>query len=107
LTSDLDSEFSLRDAQRDPEFSKERIWRWSRTTAWRLVKAVMAAAGIAGASAMPKGLRHSFGVNAFQSNVPPHLVQRWLGHASLRTTAIYADVSGSEERAFAARMWLR
>jgi integrase len=34
---------------------------------------------------MPKGLRHGFGVNAFQSLVPPHLVQRWLGHASLRT----------------------
>ena len=54
---------------------------------------------------MPKGLRHGFGVNAFQSNVPPHLVQRWLGHASLKTTAIYGDVIGPEERAFAARMW--
>ena len=54
---------------------------------------------------MPKGLRHGFGVNAFQSNVPPHLVQRWLGHASLRTTAIYGDVVGAEERGFAARIW--
>jgi integrase/recombinase XerD len=52
-----------------------------------------------------EGVRHSFGVNAFQSNVPPHLVQRWLGHASLRTTAIYGDVMGSEERSFAERMW--
>jgi site-specific recombinase XerD len=54
---------------------------------------------------MPKGLRHAFGVKAFQENVPPHLVQRWLGHASLRTTSIYADVMGPEERVFAARMW--
>ncbi len=54
---------------------------------------------------MPKGLRHGFGVNAFQSNVPPHLVQRWLGHASLRTTSIYGDVVGAEERGFAARIW--
>jgi hypothetical protein len=45
------------------------------------------------------------GVNAFQSYVPPHLVQRWLGRASLRTTSIYGDVVGMEERAFAARMW--
>jgi len=67
----------------------------------------MAAAGITGTPAMPKGLRHGFGVNAFQSNVPPHLVQRWLGHASLRTTAIYGDVIGPEERAFAARMWAK
>jgi integrase len=54
---------------------------------------------------MPKGLRHGFGVHAFQASVPPHLVQRWLGHASLRTTSIYADVMGPDERAFAARMW--
>ncbi|MGD0317725.1 MAG: hypothetical protein ABSB37_17685 [Xanthobacteraceae bacterium] len=47
------------------------------------------------------------GVNAFQSNVPPHLVQRRLGHPSLRTTSIYGDVMGPEERAFAMRMWAR
>jgi integrase/recombinase XerD len=67
----------------------------------------MTAAHVVGACAMPKGLRHSFGVNAFQANVPPHLVQKWLGHASLRTTAIYGDVIGPEESAFAARMWSR
>jgi integrase/recombinase XerD len=50
---------------------------------------------------MPKGLRHGFGVCAFQANVSTHLVQRWLGHASLRTTTIYADVIGRDERAFA------
>ena len=105
LLSDLDRHFHIRDAQRDPELANERLWRCSRTTAWRLVKEIMATAAISGTPAMPKGLRHGFGVNAFQSNVPPHLVQRWLGHASLRTTAIYADVIGSEERAFAARMW--
>jgi integrase/recombinase XerD len=102
---ELDRVFKLRIAQRDPQLANLRLWRWSRTTAWRYVKAVMAAAGIAGTPATPKGLRHGFGVNAFQSNVPPHLVQRWLGHASLRTTAIYGDVIGPEERAFAERMW--
>ena len=65
----------------------------------------MAAAGIAGTPAMPKGLRHGFGVNASSPRFPPHLVQRWLGHASLRTTAIYGDVIGPEERGIAARMW--
>jgi integrase/recombinase XerD len=105
LLSGLDRHFNIGEAQRDPELANERLWRFSRTTAWRLVKEIMAAAGISGTPAMPKGLRHGFGVNAFQSNVPPHLVQRWLGHASLRTTAIYADVIGAEERAFAARMW--
>jgi integrase/recombinase XerD len=105
LLTNLDCLFGLDAARRDPERAGKRIWRFSRTTAWRYVKAVMALAGITGTSAMPKGLRHGFGVKAFQANVPPHLVQRWLGHASLRTTAIYADVIGPEERAFAARMW--
>jgi integrase len=105
VLGELNRFFKLRHTQRDPDLAVERLWTWSRTTAWRRVKEVMAAAGISGAPAMPRGLRHSFGVNAFQSNVPPHLVQRWLGHASLRTTAIYADVIGPEEREFAARMW--
>jgi hypothetical protein len=30
-------------------------------------------------------------------------VQSWLGHASLRTTAVYRDVLGADERAFAAQ----
>jgi integrase len=105
ILRELNHTFRLLRMQRNPELAVERLWKWSRTTAWRRVKAVMAAAGISGAPAMPRGLRHSFGVNAFQSNVPPHLVQRWLGHASLRTTSIYGDVIGSEERAIAQRMW--
>jgi integrase/recombinase XerD len=103
----LDHTFNLRQRQRDPALACQRIWKWSRTTAWRRVKKVMAAAYIIGLPAMPKGLHHGFGVNAFQSFVPPHLVQKWMGHASLKTTAIYGDVMGSEERAFAARMWKR
>ena len=49
---------------------------------------LMAATGIVGIHAMPNGLRHGFGVNTFQSNVPSHFVQRWLGHASLEITVI-------------------
>jgi len=101
----LNSVFRLRLLQRDPQLATLRLWTWSRMTALRWVKEIMAAAKIAGTAATPKGLRHGFGVNAFQSNVPPHLVQRWLGHASRRTTAIYSDVIGPDERAFAERMW--
>lgn len=107
LLGELEHSFDLRRRQRDPVLANERIWSWSRTTAWRHVKRAMEVAGVAGTPATPKGLRHAFGVAAFQAQVPPHLVQRWLGHASLRTTAIYADVSGYEERAFASRMWIR
>jgi integrase/recombinase XerD len=90
--------FKLRILQRDPELAVERLWSWSRTTAWRRIKDVMTAAGISGAPAMPRGLRHTFGVNAFQSSIPPHLVQRWMGHASLRTTSIYGDGSACGPR---------
>jgi integrase/recombinase XerD len=69
----LDHTFHLRRSQRDPNSARRRIWNWSRTTAWRRVKETMATANIIGLPAMPKGLRHGFGVHAFESFVPPHL----------------------------------
>jgi integrase/recombinase XerD len=104
ILNDLTKLFDLPARERHRETAGARLWQWSRTTGWRHVKKVMDRAGIAGPAAMPKGLRHAFGVAAFQS-VPPHIVQRWLGHASLRTTAIYGNVSGEEERLFARRVW--
>lgn len=105
LLEQLDSHFALSNAQRNADLAGERIWPWSRTTAWRQVKALMESAGVINTAAMPKGLRHSFGVNAIQSKVPLPLIQRWLGHSKIETTAIYLDVLGPEERAVAARMW--
>src|SRR5690606_4497837 len=63
------------------------------------------AAGVKGGQATPKGLRHGFGVSAIQSKVPLNLVQRWLGHADIKTTAIYTSAMGEEERQIAAQMW--
>jgi integrase len=37
--------------------------------------------------------------------IPLPIVQRWLGHSRLETTAIYLDVSGDEERELAKRLW--
>ena len=66
----------------------------------------MTDAGIApGPHACPGGLRHGFALHAVRSGVPLHLVQRWLSHASLATTAIYLQAIGAEEREIAARMW--
>lgn len=83
------------------------LWGWCRQTAWRRVKAVMRAAGIHGVQAMPKGLRHGFGIANAEQNVPPALTQRWMGHARLETTAIYQHAVGREEQAFAKRLWRR
>jgi len=46
----------------DPELNGTRIWKWSRTTAWNRVKTTMRSAGIVEGPAMPKALRHAFGV---------------------------------------------
>jgi integrase len=85
--------------------AKLPLWTWSRATAWRRIKEVLAAAGIEGAQASPKGLRHAMGVAAVGQGIPLNLVQRWMGHAQLTTTAIYAEAVGEEERSIAARMW--
>lgn len=68
------------------------IWSVSRATAYRWVKAVMRTAKIAGVQAAPKGLRHSFAVAGISRAVPLTVLQRWLGHAQLETTAIYLNV---------------
>ncbi len=95
----------IRALQSHPERKDQRLWPWSRTKAWMVVKRVMCAAGITGAQASPKGLRHALGVNALQSSVPLNLVSRWLGHSRLSTTAIYTDATGDEEREIAESFW--
>jgi integrase len=81
------------------------LWEWSLKTAYTRVIEVMVQAGITGPHATPKGLRHGFGVACIERGIPLNLVQRWLGHAQLSTTAIYANAVGAEERGLAARLW--
>ena len=84
-----------------------RIWALSRATAFRCIKAQMIQAGITGAMASPKGLRHGFAVAAVAQSIPLPTVQKWLGHARLETTAIYLGVTDDEERNLARRLWGR
>jgi integrase/recombinase XerD len=83
----------------------ERLWPWGRTTAWKVVKTVMRKAGISESLCKPKALRHAFAVEAGQKSIPLNIVQRWLGHARIETTAIYAGAIGDEERNLARRSW--
>jgi len=87
------------------DLPRDRFWPCSRMTAYRYVSQIMREAGLTGGYASPKGLRHGFAVRAIQSNVPLNLVQRWLGHADIKTTAIYTNASGPEERELASRLW--
>ncbi len=99
----LDLVHGIREAERRGRHA--RLWTMHRATAWRIVSSAMHKAKIEGPQASPKGLRHGFAVKAVASSVPLNLVQKWLGHAQLSTTAIYADAIGDEEQAIAARMW--
>ncbi len=84
----------------------QRLWPWCRMTAWRKMDALMKAAGIEdGPHASPKGLRHGFGVAAVSKGISLNMVQKWLGHAQMETTAIYANAVGEEEQSIASRMW--
>lgn len=103
LMAALDRQFKLSASQRDE--ANRRLWPWHRVTAWRIIKQVMRRSSIAGRQACPRGLRHAFGVGSLQAGVPLNLAQRWLGHARISTTAIYAAASGPEEVAFAKRFW--
>ena len=84
----------------------QSLWSWSRTTAWRHVKAVLQHARIApGALCSPKGLRHSYGVAAISAGVPLNMLSKWMGHSKIETTAIYANALGAEQRIIAEKMW--
>lgn len=76
-----------------------------RTSSYRWVKQAMDTAGIHGDQACPKGLRHGYGVHATKHGVQLHMLQKWMGHAHMTTTAIYATALGPEELEVAARMW--
>jgi integrase/recombinase XerD len=105
LMAALDRRFGLSSERRDPRGADHRLWPWHRVTAWRVIKRVMQNSGVEGRQATPRGLRHAFGVGSLQAGVPLNLVQRWLGHARISTTAIYAAVCGPEEIVFAAAFW--
>jgi integrase len=105
LLAAIDRHFALSIIRLDPRDADRRLWPWSRTTAWRVIKRVMQLSGIVGRQACPRGLRHAFGVGSLQAGVPLNLVQRWLGHARISTTAIYASACGPEEFSFAQIFW--
>lgn len=77
----------------------------NRVTGYRWIKAVMREANITGVQASPKGLRHGYGIHALRNGVPLNMLQKWMGHASMATTAIYANAISTEELEIADRMW--
>lgn len=103
----IDEIIKTHSKNRSGKYSIELIWTYSRMTAYRRIVNAMKIAGIHGRRACPKGLRHGFAVRALTAGVPLTLVQRWLGHSDIKTTGVYLDIVGAEERSMAERMWIR
>ena len=78
------------------------LWSFSLRSASRYIKSIMCDAEIYEGSA--KSLRHGFAVHCINF-APISTVQKWLGHSSLDTTSIYLDVTGTEEREIAEKIW--
>lgn len=84
----------------------QSLWPWSRKTAYTRIIEVMDKAGIKdGPHKCPKGLRHGYGVNAITKQIPLNMLQKWMGHAKMETTTIYANAVGAQQHDIAARMW--
>lgn len=83
----------------------QRIFNFSRPTGWRVIKQAMEFAKIEGVQATSKGLRHGFGVRCAMAKIPLNLIQKWMGHSSPETTAIYLDIMDDEERQFIQKTW--
>lgn len=102
----LNTAHDIRSAQSRKKPAQTRLWTWTRQHAYEIVKDVMIEANIAdGPHRSPKGLRHAYGIGAITKNVPLNMLCKWMGHADIKTTAIYADAVGPEEQDIAARMW--
>lgn len=101
----IDSALAYRTALSDQGNSHKRLWPWCRTTGWKRVHTVAEYAGIPHFLRKPKALRHAFGVHASEERITLGLVKKWLGHAKLETTEIYATPIGRQERALAELTW--
>lgn len=108
LIEQLNLVYGIREIQNrgDAKLLDSPIWPRTRAWGWLVVKEVMDAAQIPdGPHKTAKGLRHAFGIKAMQAGIQLNMLQKWMGHADLKTTAIYANAIGDEERDIAKRMW--
>ena len=82
-----------------------KVWPIARNTAFLQLRKIFVDADIDGKKACAKGLRHGFAIHALTKKIQINMVQKWMGHSQMSTTAIYANAIDEEERDIAQRMW--
>ena len=105
LINDLDLAFDVRQLLKNKRTRAKPLWEMSRPSAWRLVKRVMARAGIKGPQTTTKGMRHAVGIALAQAKTPATAIRDILGHADTKTTEIYTKAVGEELRSFVQETW--
>ena len=101
----LDNSYDLRILQKRSKSRNSYIWGKSRRQGYNIIKRIMDVAQIEGIQASPKGLRHGFAIACLGKGLPLNMVQKWMGHSSIETTAIYANATGKEERSLLEKLW--
>ncbi len=103
----LEFVFDLQRINQSKMHTDTPLWSMCRATAWRLVKFVMAEAGIEGKQATSKGLRHGFGIAMLSGErpAPIHIVRDLLGHSDTSTTEIYLQALDEEKRKMVMQAW--
>ncbi len=87
---------------REPLFTSARGRRLDRMSAWRILRAAAAKAGLS-ARVTPHTLRHSFATHLLEGGADLRVVQELLGHASITTTQLYTHITGERIRQVYAR----
>jgi integrase/recombinase XerD len=73
-------------------FLNARGGRLSRQSAWTILRAAAARAGVT-AEVSPHTMRHSFATHLLDGGADVRVVQELLGHASVTTTQVYTKVT--------------
>jgi site-specific recombinase XerD len=82
----------------------QRLFPISRIRVYQIFQEAGEKAGIEKDRKHPHVLRHGFAVNAVLSGVPPLVLRRWLGHASIDTTLIYTEVLAQDTKGYLQKM---
>ena len=81
-----------------------RLFPITRVRVYQILQRAGEKAGIEKGRRHPHVFRHGFAVNAVLGGVPPMVLRRWLGHASIDTTLIYTEVLARDTREYLKNM---